>query len=188
METQQVVEYASLNRRMIAACIDTFIIFMLFSPILNYVDNYIFHGRTPQAIMQEIAFQYQEIEMNIDSNVVVEKLRAEKIWTKVIMMHVITVMLLAIYSIGFWYKFSATPGKYLCSCKIVNQTNLEKPSLIRFITRFLGYLVFLGMGFITVSFTKQKQALHDKMAKTLVIVVKSDFKWLAKVGISNIKS
>lgn len=146
---QQVVEYASLNRRLIGACIDSFITFILFSPLLNYIGEFI--------------------------------------GPKILLMHSITITVLAIYCIGFWYKFGATPGKYFCNCRIVNRADLQPPSLFRLVTRFLGYIIFLGLGLLTISFTKQNQALHDKIAKTVVIVMKPDFSWLSKIGISNIR-
>ena len=72
----------------------------------------------------------------------------------------------------FWNYYQATPGKLLFSIKIVNADNGKKPTLGRFIIRYIGYIpsfaVFL-LGILWVAFNSRKQGWHDKMANTVVI-------------------
>lgn len=72
------------------------------------------------------------------------------------------------YFVGFWYFKGATPSKMFMRMKIVDAVTLERPTLIQLIKRFLGYLTF-PIGIFFILFSSQKQALHDKIAKTIVI-------------------
>jgi uncharacterized RDD family membrane protein YckC len=72
----------------------------------------------------------------------------------------------------FWRCRSATPGKMLISAQIVDAKTKEKPSNTQFIVRYFAYLVSIipfFLGFIWIAFDKQKQAWHDKLARTAVI-------------------
>ncbi|MBS0186080.1 MAG: RDD family protein [Proteobacteria bacterium] len=71
-------------------------------------------------------------------------------------------------------KYQATPGMILLSMKI---TDYEKKKISfwratgRFFASYLSSL-FLCIGYIMIAFTPRKQALHDYIAKTLVLVTK----------------
>ena len=47
--------------------------------------------------------------------------------------------------------------------------------------------IILFFGYFMMLWDPKSQTLHDKIAGTVVIVVKPDFSWLSKIGISNIK-
>lgn len=67
--------------------------------------------------------------------------------------------------------WQATLGKKLLGMKVVDYAG-SRISFGRASGRyFAGFLsaLLLGIGFIMVAFTKQKQALHDKLASTLVV-------------------
>lgn len=72
------------------------------------------------------------------------------------------------YFIGFWIYWSATPGKMIMHMKIVDENTLQQPTKWQLIKRFFGYLTAL-FGIWSIIFSKQRQALHDKIAKTVVI-------------------
>jgi uncharacterized RDD family membrane protein YckC len=64
-----------------------------------------------------------------------------------------------------------TPGKWMCSIKVVDEKG-EQISFGRAVGRNLGKYVsglILGIGFMMAGWTHRKQALHDKMAGTLVV-------------------
>jgi len=85
-----------------------------------------------------------------------------------ILVLLINILIMAGYFIGFWIYISATPGKFMMSTKIVDAVTFEKPTNRQFIKRFFfSFFFFVGIWFI--QFTKQRQALHDKMSGTLVI-------------------
>ena len=84
------------------------------------------------------------------------------------------------YWLIFWVNYDgATPGKKLLGIKITRD-NGDKLTYSSAFVRCLGFLVssatslFFGLGFIWIIWDKKKQALHDKIAGT--IVVKTDQK------------
>lgn len=84
----------------------------------------------------------------------------------------VEVLVLGTIFILFWIVKSATPGKMVLGCSIVDARTLGKASSSQNIIRYLGYfvsLVPLGLGFIWIGFDSRKQGWHDKMAGTLVI-------------------
>ncbi len=98
----------------------------------------------------------------------VQNVTASSVFTLFILMLIINFALAATYFIGFWVYLGATPGKMVMHMKIVDAVTLEKPSKWQLIKRFCGYvLVLVGIWFIL--FSKQRQALHDKIAGTAVI-------------------
>ena len=83
------------------------------------------------------------------------------------------------YAIGFGYplyflvKQNATPGKKILHLKVIPVDGSEKISLGRAIVReiigkFIS-IIILGIGYIMAAFDSKKQALHDKIAGTVVI-------------------
>jgi len=80
--------------------------------------------------------------------------------------------LLGIVFITFWILKSATPGKMILKCCIVDEKTLGKASNRQNIIRYAGYflsLIPLGLGFLWIAFDKRKQGCHDKLSGTLVI-------------------
>lgn len=76
-----------------------------------------------------------------------------------------------VYVVAFWTTLSATPGKMALGLMVVdeqgNKLTWQKAAL-----RYVGYFVSsitLGIGYLMVAFDKNKQGLHDKIAKTYVI-------------------
>jgi uncharacterized RDD family membrane protein YckC len=64
-----------------------------------------------------------------------------------------------------------TLGKMLMKIKVINAEGerlSKKDAFIRNIARYLSGII-LGLGYIMIMFTKEKQSLHDKLAKTYVI-------------------
>ena len=73
----------------------------------------------------------------------------------------------------FWMFKSATPGKLVVRCSIVDAKTLGKASKLQDIIRYLGYFVSmlpLFLGFFWVGFDARKQGWHDKIAGTAVIM------------------
>jgi uncharacterized RDD family membrane protein YckC len=78
----------------------------------------------------------------------------------------------AVVVVAFWVWKGATPGKMLCSLKIVRADGGGSPGLGRWIGRFAAYYVSLlpfGLGFFWAGWNPEKQALHDFMAGTRVV-------------------
>ena len=79
----------------------------------------------------------------------------------------------AVWAIGFWIVWKATPGKLLFDCQIVNADTLQCASPGRLVIRYLGYILSslpLGLGFLWIVIDKRNQGWHDKLANTVVIM------------------
>lgn len=76
-------------------------------------------------------------------------------------------------TILFWKKFSgATPGKKLLGIHVVDAKTLQEINNKQAIIRYIGYIIStipLAIGFIMVGFRKDRRALHDLLAETVVI-------------------
>ncbi|MCC8368771.1 MAG: RDD family protein [Rickettsia endosymbiont of Oxypoda opaca] len=85
-----------------------------------------------------------------------------------ISMLITNLTILGSYFVGFWYYKGATLSKMIMHMKIVDAATLAKPTIWQLIRRFLGYMTF-PIGIWLVLFSSQRQALHDKIAGTVVI-------------------
>lgn len=68
-----------------------------------------------------------------------------------------------------------TPGKMLLGLKVIRTTGGEVgygSALVRWVGQCLGLLP-LGLGFLMIAFSRHKQALHDKLAGTYVVRLRS---------------
>ena len=78
-----------------------------------------------------------------------------------------------VVTIVFWEKWGGTtPGKRLVGIKIVDAKTYKDITNKQAITRSLGYIVStlpFGIGFLMVLFRRDKRALHDLLANTVVI-------------------
>ncbi len=78
-----------------------------------------------------------------------------------------------VVTVVFWEKWGGTtPGKRLVGIKIVDAETFKDITNKQAITRSLGYIVStlpFGIGFLMVLFRKDKRALHDLIANTVVI-------------------
>lgn len=77
-----------------------------------------------------------------------------------------------VFFIGLWVVTQTDPGKMMFGAVIVDAETGAKPSTLKFVLRYLGYIVStipLGLGFLWVAFDARKQGFHDKIAGTVVI-------------------
>jgi uncharacterized RDD family membrane protein YckC len=74
------------------------------------------------------------------------------------------------YYIGFWVLAGQTPGKSVMGLRIV-RTNGDRIGFWRALIRLLGYLItpILLLGCLLIPIDRRRQALHDKIAGTLVV-------------------
>jgi uncharacterized RDD family membrane protein YckC len=88
---------------------------------------------------------------------------------------ILVVILYYVFSILYFATFYSlvnyTPGKYLVGLRVV-RTDGFRLGFWRSVVRGIGYYLsalLLFMGFIWIIFDKNRQALHDKIANTVVI-------------------
>lgn len=81
-------------------------------------------------------------------------------------------LLKVIYQTFFVWYYGATIGKLVLKIRVISYLDIENPNLLvsflRAIIRTAGEMIFY-VTYIPAIFTPSKQALHDKVAKTLVI-------------------
>jgi uncharacterized RDD family membrane protein YckC len=76
-----------------------------------------------------------------------------------------------LYRVGFWTVTGRTPGMALLGLRLL-RTDLRPIGLGIAIRRWalrLGSILALGLGFVPLLFTTRRQALHDRLAGTVVV-------------------
>ncbi len=80
------------------------------------------------------------------------------------------------YNVFLIYKYQTTIGKFVLGTKIQPERNLKftlwQVVLREIIGKFVSSVIFY-FGFLIVIFDKNNQALHDKIAKTIVVYNKN---------------
>jgi uncharacterized RDD family membrane protein YckC len=161
--------------RLLGSTLDLMLITTLISPILQYISKLIwilvFRDFISLHVVDMLNFHdVAKISISKDFFDYIQAGNFSKYFLYFGLVSILNVLFLGAFFVGFWYKFGATPGKMLLKIQIIDQDTMLKPTLYQLIKRFLGYsLVLIGIWFII--FTKRSQALHDKIAKTLVIKV-----------------
>ncbi|MDA8646069.1 RDD family protein [Porticoccaceae bacterium] len=84
----------------------------------------------------------------------------------------VNLILPIILTVWFWLKFSATPGKMLLKIQVLDKQTLKPMSLAQAVGRYFAYIVSaipLMLGLLWVGFSKTKQGWHDYLAQTIVV-------------------
>ncbi|MBA2479476.1 MAG: RDD family protein [Planctomycetes bacterium] len=74
-----------------------------------------------------------------------------------------------------WHLYAATPGKMIFGAKILDEKTYRRPTMGKFIIRYIGYIpsaLALCIGFLWVAFDRKKRGWHDLMAGTVVVMPK----------------
>src|SRR3990167_9319672 len=148
------VKYAGFGIRFLAYWVDFLILFPLGLMIQQMV------GNSPFAMFQAQSLSdIQKIQGSSNS----------------ILGMAIALPLAIAYFLIFWVNYDgATPGKKLLGIKIVKD-NGEKLTYPAAFIRWIGYMIsaatmfFFGIGYLWIIWDKKKQALHDKIAGTVVV-------------------
>ena len=146
------IQYAGFWRRLLAFILDSFLFSALVAPLLLLIYGHdYFYWSSEQSGMFAI---YGIADF------------------------LLTTLLPVVLIIVFWIKLSATPGKLLLDCKVVDAETLQPLSGKKALLRCLAYLASalpIYLGFAWIAFDKRKQGLHDKLAGTLVLLEADDY-------------
>jgi uncharacterized RDD family membrane protein YckC len=170
--TKKQIKYPTFFKRIMATIMDLLLFSTLFTPLITKINQWIFLKKFGDvlkaqdvdltdgtAIME--AFKTPEMAQYLNMSAVLEI---------VIPMTSVHLLFMAVSFVICWNYFGATPIKYLLGMRIVDQDTYAKPKLINLIWRCIGYsLCLVGMWWIF--FTERKQALHDKLGRTVVIKI-----------------
>lgn len=146
MSERRQVRYAGFWRRFAAIVLD----YVMFSSLL-FLTLYLIHGR-----------DYLHWATHIKDRAVYSVAEG-----------LLNYVLLPVVIVLFWLRMSATPGKLLLGCRVADADTLKPLRFGQALLRCLGYAVSfipLCFGFIYAAWDPRKQGLHDKMARTVVIV------------------
>ncbi len=78
------------------------------------------------------------------------------------------------YYIAFHWKWGATPGKRVLKIRVIREIDDGSLSLGRSTSRFFAQIVSMitfGAGYLMAAWSPKKQALHDKIAGTVSVMV-----------------
>jgi uncharacterized RDD family membrane protein YckC len=76
-----------------------------------------------------------------------------------------------IYRVGFWTVAGQTPGMALFGLRLLRSDGgpIDLATAIRRWAARLGSILALGLGFLPILFSTRRQALHDRLAGTVVV-------------------
>lgn len=158
-------KYASFNRRMLAATIDS-LLFALGTPLFNFIAP--IDHRVLQHVQIDahdpLSGQHMLMQVFGDSNFVMS-------WANNLALQ--TVVFFGICAIC-WHFWAATPGKMLMRMKLVDAKTEGLVSDWQILVRLIGYIVSaipFGLGFFWIAVDKRRQGWHDHMAGTVVIAL-----------------
>lgn len=151
-------KYASFNRRMMAATLDSFFAVLTIAPIVDFLTTKFM--TVPEITTEQLVAMQGNPEMI--ANLLVTAL---PIWLA-------QSFVFFLASAICWKLWSSTPGKMLLGMKIVDADSEEKISDKQILLRCLGYIpsgALLFMGIFWIGIDKRRQGWHDKIANTVVI-------------------
>jgi len=178
------ITYAGFYPRVFASMVDLLLSSLLLTPVFAIVSSLFYFNKPPALILQPIAqpvveqLRHGDISFSTAVTTIftdprfLDYMLHEGGILKMSLDQCLELLILGVIVIMFWSYRGATPGKMLFSMKIVDATTFGKLSRKQEIIRFLSYTVSVlpfGLGFLWVAFDKRRQALHDKIAGTVVI-------------------
>lgn len=170
--------YQKTIPRLFAACLDSIfllLIFALLTPILNLFYEFCFFGIFREIIEKnplEVTAEYTSARSYMADReflaFLIESASKGKMSLFLLCRVIPQIIVLGLYFLGFWISRGTTPGKAILGMKIVDETTLGKAKISGLVKRFIFYPTAI-IGIFFAVFTKKRQALHDKIAGTLVI-------------------
>jgi len=156
-------KYATFNRRMIAATLDSFIV-LLFAPVFDWISP-INRSTLPQTMPDPMNEQARAdwAKAIVTNHEFMGSLAANWAWQ---------LFGLLAFSAVCWHFWSATPGKMLLRIKIADSETEAPITHRQIIIRIGGYLISgfcFMLGFCWIGIDKKRRAWHDLMAHTVVI-------------------
>lgn len=164
--------YATFNRRLIAASIDSVIIMFILLPFSQQLmDAFV----TP--VLDEVTVITQALQGETDQAQYNAKFReamqARGVYDLIFANIVFQGGFYLLYNIIFWVWWAATPGKRIMNMRIIDVRSGNKLSWWQALNRAFGYVLSLTplfLGFIWIGLNKKKRGWHDYFAHTAVIV------------------
>lgn len=176
-------EYASLYARTLAILIDGVLVLWPLSAVLSWVAVHFMGGpNLSEAELRTIS--------NVQGDQALQLLLTQDRLNRLLSEQLAFLLIAGAMWLGFWYYYSATPGKMLLGMKLVDGTTGNPPRWGQYIRRYLGYIPSLGafgLGLLWVQWSKRSRAWHDAMADTVVVKKRSLPPELAQATLYRVK-
>jgi len=167
---QKQIIYPGFIARVFATTLDMFFLSFALTPIVNFISkkSFLLHFRD-YAInhgvnMNEntaIAQAFNSVDFKV-------YFTFSKFLYYAMPVFLVQLVLVGFYFIYFWHYKTWTPGKYLLGMRVVSEDTMGRPSIGQCIKRFLSCSIAI-LGIWSIVFTKKHQAMHDKIAHTIVV-------------------
>jgi uncharacterized RDD family membrane protein YckC len=164
------VVYPRLVPRLFATTIDLFLLAIFATPIMNFFAPKIFLLFFQDFFIQQHVdlADAQAIASATSLAEFMQHITAGKFLGYLASLFALHAVIMGSFFVGFWIYKGATPGKMILGLRIVDAETLLKPKTSQFVKRFFAYLTALfGIWYILLN--ERHQALHDKIAGTVVI-------------------
>jgi uncharacterized RDD family membrane protein YckC len=161
---------ASFNRRILSSGIDMIIASIFTIPLGNGIANFVNTEKLDKIHMNP---EFMIDDMGVSE--VLALLWDAGVIENIILIQLFTLCLIGVYAVFFWVRKGATLGKMLCKCQVVDAESFQKLSIKQAVIRFIMIpfsMLPLLIGLFMINWNNQRQALHDKVAKTIVIYKK----------------
>ncbi len=171
-DDEPTAEYPSFNLRVMAATVDICIVMIFAIPFTNWALDKLLGPLSVVAFTNTISTD----DLNSISKLIPElwkQFREQHMLERSLYLNIIQAVMLGLYTLPFWFKYAATPGKMLFRMEIHDATSGERITRFQAVVRYLCYTVsFLPMtiGFLWAAFNKKHRAWHDFLANTVVII------------------
>lgn len=149
--TEKKVFYAGFWSRLLALCVDVFMIGI------------------PISILIYFSFGYETMQNQPGFIDAIKGVKPDK--EPNMLIPLLTMSLWSVITLIFWYKTGQTPGKKMANIIIVDATTHKRAGLIQLIVRLLFFImpIFAFFSFFIMLFHPKRQTLHDIFSKTLVV-------------------
>lgn len=154
--------YPTIIPRIFASTLDLFILSIFATPITTFINYRL------SLLLFKISIAEILVKAAAEQSESLPEITLNNLFLYFVLILIVNFFIVGMYFIGFWIYWGATPGKMIMRMKIVDENTLQQPTKWQYIKRFFGYLTAL-FGIWSAIFSKQRQTLHDKIAKTVVI-------------------
>ncbi len=150
-KSEKRVVYAGFWSRFLALSVDVFMIGI------------------PISILIYFTFGYETMQSQPGFIDAIEGIKPDQ--TPNALIPLLTMSLWSLITLGFWNVTGQTPGKKMAKVIIVDNTSLQRATLVQLLVRLLFFImpIFAFISFFVMLFHPKKRTLHDIFSGTAVI-------------------
>jgi uncharacterized RDD family membrane protein YckC len=160
--------YAGFNLRVVAVCIDLLLMLIFVQPVIETMTDALFGPiRIDEMLIHMQGKTQEEVNRQLLSIYKDPKFQARMLFS-----NIVQIGIMAVFFIGCWGKWGATPGMWLMRVRAVREEDFRPIAYGRAGLRFLGYfaaVIPLCLGLLWMIWDKRKQGWQDKVSRTVVV-------------------